>query len=159
VEKGAFRDDLYYRINVIPIVLPPLRERKNDIPLLVRHFLNAEHNRHNGKRPELSDEALAAIMDYSWPGNVRELENAIQFAVIKCRDNLIKPADLPMELVRSGERNGQRGPVPKLDGRSVKEALEKTGGNKSKAARLLGVGRATLYRFLEIHPELDTIGD
>jgi PAS domain S-box-containing protein len=159
VEKGAFRDDLYYRINVIPIVLPPLRSRKNDIPLLVRHFLNAERNRQNGKRSEISDEAMAAIMDYQWPGNVRELENAIQFAVIKCRNNLITPADLPLELARPGERNGHRGPAPKLDALSVKDALMKAGGNKSKAARLLDVGRATLYRFLEVHPELDPGGE
>ncbi len=155
VEKGSFRDDLYYRINVIPITLPPLRERKNDIPLLARHFLNAENNRHHGKRPEISDEAMASIMDYQWPGNVRELENAIQFAVIKCRDNLITPADLPLELARQNSHNGQRGPARKLDTPSVQAALEKAGSNKSKAARILGVGRATLYRFLEIHPELD----
>ncbi len=156
VENGNFRDDLFYRINVIPIMLPPLRNRKNDIPLLVRHFLNAEYNRNGGKRPEMSDEALAAIMDYQWPGNVRELENAIQFAVIKCRDNLITPADLPLELMKQENYNGQRGPSRKLDLAAVKAALKKTGDNKSKAARLLGVGRATLYRFLEIHPELNT---
>ena len=156
VENGNFRDDLFYRINVIPITLPPLRSRKNDIPLLVRHFLNAGNNRNGGKRPEMSDEALAVIMDYQWPGNVRELENAIQFAVIKCRNNLITPADLPLELVRQDSPNGQRGPARKLDAPSVKTALEKAGDNKSKAARLLGVGRATLYRFLEIHPELNT---
>lgn len=158
VENGNFRDDLFYRINVIPITLPPLRSRKNDIPLLVRHFLRAEHNRNGGKRPEMSEEALAAIMDYQWPGNVRELENAIQFAVIKCRDNLITPADLPLELIRQENSNGQRGPARKLDVQSVKAALRKTGDNKSKAARLLGVGRATLYRFLEIHPELNSVG-
>ena len=155
VENGHFRDDLFYRINVIPIVLPPLRARKTDIPLLVRHFLNAEHNRNGGKRPDITDEAMAAIMDYHWPGNVRELENAIQFAVIKCRNNRITPADLPMELVRNGERGGQRGPACKLDVEAVEQALEKAGGNKSKAARLLNVGRATLYRFLESHPGLD----
>ncbi|MFP4444930.1 MAG: sigma 54-interacting transcriptional regulator [Desulfosudaceae bacterium] len=156
VEKGNFRDDLFYRINVIPIVLPPLRERKNDIPLLVRHFVNREHLKTHGKRPVIDDEAMQAIMEYHWPGNIRELENAIQFAVIKCRNDRITSADLPLELSRSNNNAGQRGPSRKLDTASVKEALEKAGGNKSKAARLLDVGRATLYRFLENHPELNS---
>ncbi|MFP4040473.1 MAG: sigma 54-interacting transcriptional regulator [Desulfosudaceae bacterium] len=154
VEKGNFRDDLFYRINVIPIVLPPLRDRKTDIPLLVRHFLNVENHKNNIKRPVIDDEAMTAIMDYHWPGNIRELENAIQFAVIKCRNNLITTADLPLELSRLNGGSGQRGPSRKLDFTTVKETLAKAGGNKSKAARLLKVGRATLYRFLEDYPEL-----
>ncbi len=159
VAKGNFRDDLYYRLNVIPIVLPPLRERKNDIGLLVEHSLKHSHYKGKEGPPEISREAMSTIISYEWPGNVRELENALQFAVIKCQDNLITPADLPLELINhipvnhiSEETHG--GHSRKLDTQTVKEALEKAGGNKSKAARLLGVGRATLYRFLNEHPDI-----
>jgi PAS domain S-box-containing protein len=154
VRLGNFRDDLYYRLNVIPIHIPPLCERKNDIPLLVDHFLSEAGERHRRRPPEISKAALALMLDYHWPGNVRELQNAIQFAIVKSEDHLILPRDLPIELQPAVEAGRQRGPARKLNIDSVRSALVQTGGNKSRAARLLKVGRATLYRFLRDYPEL-----
>jgi transcriptional regulator with PAS, ATPase and Fis domain len=154
VLKGNFREDLYYRINVVPIHMPPLRERKKDIPLLIDHFLGQIRKDDDQIYPSISDEALARMMVYPWPGNVRELQNAIQFAIVKCKGTDISPDDLPIELQRYQGPTSRRGPARKLYLDAVKEALEKTGGNKAKAARLLGVGRATLYRFLSEYPEV-----
>ena len=148
VKKNNFRSDLYYRLNVIPVDLPPLRERKSDIPLLCNYFLKKAAEKYNKKRLSVSKEAMSAMMDYNWPGNVRELDNVIQFAMIKCRDNAISFENLPMELTDRQTILKKRGPLKKLDSHMVKATLEKTGGNKARAARLLGVGRATLYRFL-----------
>ncbi|UCD33939.1 MAG: sigma-54-dependent Fis family transcriptional regulator [Desulfobacterales bacterium] len=154
VKKGNFRDDLYYRLSVVPILMPPLRERKTDIPLLINHFLNqiAMNGRRNPSK--ISDEAMAMMMNYSWPGNVRELQNAIQFAIVKYDGSVIQPKDLPMELKDQQHLYASRGPSKKLNSEIVESALKTTGGNKAKAARLLGVGRATLYRFLADHPEV-----
>lgn len=151
--RGNFREDLYYRLNVIPINLPPLRKRKNDIPLLCEHFL-AQAPRSGDQAPTISRDALSSMMGYPWPGNVRELENAIRFAIVKSRNGIIHPMDLPMELQKAGSEPVRKGPEQKLSPSSVEAALKKAGGNKAKAARLLGVGRATLYRFLKDHPEI-----
>ncbi len=153
VQRDRFREDLFYRLNVIPIHIPPLRERKTDIPLLAEHFLHKVAEQSGREVPALGDEALAAMMVYAWPGNVRELQNAVQFAIVRCNGPLITAVDLPMELQQFAEPMGRRGPNRKLDIRSVQEALRKTAGNKARAARELGVGRATLYRFLNEHPE------
>jgi transcriptional regulator with PAS, ATPase and Fis domain len=153
VEKGNFREDLYYRIKVVPINLPPLRERKNDIPLLVDHFIKRIAKNSGKDSIDISHESMVLIMNYNWPGNIRELENAIQFAIVKCRGSEILPQNLPMELQNLAGISHSRGPSKKLDIDSVKSALKQTGGNKAKAARLLGVGRATLYRFLADYPE------
>jgi sigma-54 dependent transcriptional regulator, acetoin dehydrogenase operon transcriptional activator AcoR len=154
VLKNRFRDDLYYRLNVIPIHIPPLRDRKNDIPLLVNHFLRVffEENAFDGLT--ISKDALHALMRYHWPGNIRELQNAIQFAIVHCNDAVIMPEDLPMEFKALQDSSGNRGPDKKLSEGALLAALSKSGGNKTKAARLLGVGRATLYRFLEDHPDV-----
>jgi transcriptional regulator of acetoin/glycerol metabolism len=101
---------------------------------------------------------MSSLMDYRWPGNVRELQNAIQFAFVRCNGNVIKLDDLPMELREAAEMPVRRGPSRKLDQKSVKAALIRTGGNKARAAKSLGVGRATLYRFLNDYPELRTAG-
>ena len=147
MEKQNFREDLYYRLNVVPVFLPPLRERKNDIPALASHFLEQAAKR-GEKSAGLSQEALTVLMDYHWPGNVRELQNAVHFALVKSKGMTIRPQDLPIELRQLQVVNSRPGPSKKLDEDSVMAALEKSGGNKAKAARLLGVGRATLYRFL-----------
>ena len=97
-------------------------------------------------------QALAMMMDYHWPGNVRELQNAVQFSIVRSRGDVIQPEDLPMELKEFIVEKPRRGPARKLDTPMVKAALIKTGGNKAKAAKLLGVGRATLYRFLGSQP-------
>ena len=157
VKKENFRDDLYYRLNVIPIHLPPLRERKTDIPLLVDHFLHEAEDRYGRQPPRINQEAIAVMMDYQWPGNIRELQNAIQFAIVRCNGKVITPRDLPLELrTLTDVCAPRRGPSRKLDIETVQTALTKTGGNKTRAAKLLGVGRATLYRFLEDFPDVLT---
>jgi PAS domain S-box-containing protein len=153
VEKNNFREDLYYRLNVIPINIPPLRERKNDIPLLVQHFLRQIEKRYKKDVITISDEAMSIMMDHNWPGNVREVENVVQFAMIKSRQNTIRTEDLPMEFNQSIDMKIKRGPLKKLDIGAVRESIQQAGGNKAKAARVLGVGRATLYRFLNENPD------
>ncbi|MFC1812166.1 sigma-54 interaction domain-containing protein [Thermodesulfobacteriota bacterium] len=152
MKKKNFREDLYYRLNVLPIQLPPLRERKNDIPLLINHFLQQAVRKYNRNPLIVSAEAASLLVKYEWPGNVRELQNAVQFAFVKCNGVVITPDDLPVEfknnrMLWAGCRGSR-----KLDMFSVKSTLEKTDGNKAKTARHLGVGRATLYRFLDDHP-------
>ncbi len=153
VKNKRFREDLYYRLNVIPIEIPPLRKRKNDIPLLCDHFLSKVSKTHNVKQLQVSQDAIIELLKYPWPGNVRELENAMQYATVRCKGDMILPLDLPMELQnKNGNSIVTKGPSRKLNIENVKDALNKTGGNKAKASRLLGVGRATLYRFLGENP-------
>ncbi|MDY6824351.1 MAG: sigma 54-interacting transcriptional regulator [Thermodesulfobacteriota bacterium] len=155
IRKAVFREDLYYRLNVVPIFLPPLRDRKSDIPLLVDYFLKKAARRHTGKKMAFSEAALRMMVDHEWPGNVRELENVIQFVVIKSAGDMIQPAHLPPEIrKKEPEPLESRGRKNKLDPEAVTAALAKAGGNKAKAARILGVGRATLYRFLGNNPSL-----
>ena len=169
VRHGRFREDLFYRLNVIPIHLPPLRERKSDIPLLAAHFLKEAEQESNNPVPDLAGETIDLMMDYHWPGNVRELKNVIQFSVVRSRGETILPKDLPLEISRETKPPEFREPEPvetempltrgKLTENSVKAALTKTGGNKSKAARVLGVGRATLYRFLAQNEAVKNFAD
>lgn len=153
VQRNNFREDLFYRLNVIPIDIPPLRDRKNDIPLLANHFLKKVTERSEHPSPRLTQSALSSMMEYAWPGNVRELQNAVQFSIVKCNNGMITADDLPMELRQYQNPSSRRGPNKKLDATAVQQALLKTGGNKARAARELGVGRATLYRFISEHPE------
>lgn len=153
VQQKKIRKDLFYRLNVIPIHIPPLRERRNDIPLLVDHFLKEAEQMHQNTPPKISKEAVSVMMRYHWPGNVRELQNTIQFAIVNCSGDTIFPKDLPMELKDQSLLGFSRGASRKLNVENVKTALIKTGGNKAKAARILGVGRATLYRFLADFPD------
>ena len=169
VSAGRFREDLFYRLNVIPILLPPLKYRKSDIPLLAAHFLKEAEQESPHAVPQLAAETLDILLDYHWPGNVRELKNVIQFSVVRCRGSEILPSDLPMEITRDkdvtfrfSDRPSIQEIIPakgKLDIESVKAAIKKTGGNKSKAARVLGVGRATLYRFLARNEEIKNYTD
>ena len=142
--QQRFRADLFYRLNVVPLKLPPLRERQSDIPLLLAYFL--EQARSRGQRAlSFSPAAVDLLSRYPWPGNVRELQNAVHYALAGSHGEVAGPEDLPHEIRRSST---PRGPVPKLDFAAVQGALAQCGGNKVKAAKLLGVGRATLYRFL-----------
>lgn len=153
VRKGDFRDDLFYRINVVPIHLPPLRARKSDIPLLVEHLFEdstAEGHESFG----ISKPALDMMMAYSWPGNVRELQSAIRYALVKSKGKMIQADHLPQELRENHRKSTHRGGNRKLTAESVEAALTRSGGNKAKAARRLGVGRATLYRFLADFPDV-----
>jgi DNA-binding NtrC family response regulator len=122
--------------------------------LLVDHFLDQVAQRSGQQMPTMSAAALNVMMEYAWPGNVRELQNAVQFAIVKSNKQTITPDDLPLELRQVKENTLRRGPNRKLTARAVKEALIKTGGNKARAARELGVGRATLYRFLSENPDI-----
>jgi len=155
VTKGHFRKDLYYRIRVVPITIPALRERKDDIPLLVDHFLRKTAIEGYEARG-ISKEALALMVHYPWPGNVRELQSAIRFALIMSKGEGIRREHLPTELREWASQSRTRGPSRKLDRDRVSAALKKTGGNKAKAARFLEVGRATLYRFLDEHPDINS---
>jgi two-component system response regulator HydG len=152
VRGGTFRQDLFFRLNVVQIKLPPLRERKGDIPLLVNHFLEKFSD---PDRPvqSISEEAMARLMAYDWPGNVRELENAIERAVALGSGPVLQLADLPSNLhYSSSERlpaNDELLPLEELERRAIFRALRETGGDKLAAARLLGIGKTTLYRKLK----------
>ena len=148
-----FREDLFYRLCVIPVNLPPLRERRMDIPLLAEHILKHTLAQAGRGREDmaLSQEVLDVMLDCDWPGNVRELQNAIQYALVKCRGNVIEVAHLPSTVSGQPPRPATHARSPrktKLREDTVRRALQETNGNKAEAARRLGVGRATLYRFL-----------
>ena len=152
VAEGKFREDLFYRLSVVPLVLPPLRERRSDIPLLADHLLRKALAQTGRQDVTFSQEVIEAIMDYAWPGNVRELENAIQYALVKCRDKVLAAHHLPPAVGRAHgavRRPAKRRRRGKLSAQAVRRALEETGGNKVQAARRLGVSRATLYRFFD----------
>ncbi len=153
VQADKFREDLFYRLCVVPVELPPLRERRNDIPLLAEHFLAQTDDGGTESRPRLSRATVATLMDHAWPGNVRELQNAIQYALIKAKGSVIEPAHLPPEITgRTRPRTSSRPRRSrKLRYDEVEQALAECDGNKAQAARKLGVGRATLYRFLDDH--------
>jgi len=156
VDRGMFREDLFYRLQVIPIVMPPLRERRSDIPLLTAHFLE----KHNGKRPghpvQITDDSMVHLWEYDWPGNVRELENLLERMVILSEDGWIRVENLPSNL--RSFISEKRIPKPSLsehgldlnsaveefENRLIEEALRRTKGNKQAAARLLGLKRTTL---------------
>lgn len=157
VAKGSFRSDLFYRIRVARISVPPLRARREDIPLLAGSFL-AQFSAASGKRvTELSHDALCLLTDYQWPGNVRELRSAVEFAVIRCRGAVIQPDDLPPETFAPAEFKTAIPGDPLVDEKArFLDALYRSRGNRALAARLLGISRATLYRRLtdlKINPE------
>ncbi len=150
VAGGQFREDLFYRLCVVPVNLPPLRQRRGDIPLLAEHLLQMACQSGDRSTPRLSGEAITVMMDYRWPGNVRELQNAIQYALVKAKGDLIDAGHLPPEIApaQAGVTRPRVRRSRKLRDQDVREALAACNGNKVQAARKLGVGRATLYRFL-----------
>jgi PAS domain S-box-containing protein len=151
VASGEFREDLYYRVNVVTIALPPLRERDKDIPLLIDHFIE-KYNADTGKQVRgVSQEAADILLDYDWPGNVRELENAIGHAFVHCRGDTIIPGHLPTDLTLGGIPAAGRGAeFPRSLEDAEKEAiiamLERCKGNRTLAARRLGISRSSLWR-------------
>jgi PAS domain S-box-containing protein len=154
VARGDFREDLYYRINVVAIKLPSLRERDEDIPLLVKHFIG-KFNAETGKHVEyVAQEAMDLLIDYSWPGNVRELENAIGHAFVHCTGSTILPEHLPSDIVSALPHVGTRtevmlGRLDDIERRVITETLRRCHGNRSQAARKLGIGRSSLWRKLK----------
>jgi two-component system NtrC family response regulator len=152
VQKGTFREDLFYRINVITIPLPPLRQRKEDIPLLVAHFL-LKHGQRLGKPAiKMAREAMQALVNYEWPGNVRELENTIERTVALCEGETIGVADLPEKLtqvkIAIRDLDEYEMTLDALEEQHIKKVLHKVGGDKVKAAQILGINLSTLYRKL-----------
>jgi DNA-binding NtrC family response regulator len=154
IKSGKFREDLFDRLNVVTITLPPLRERKEDIPFLANHFLQKFSEENHKNISHLSPEALEILNRYSWPGNVRELEHTIERAVIFSIHPMILPEDLPRKLFE--ESKPQEILIPEkplslreLEKRYALKVLQETGGNKKKASEILGIDRVTLYRILE----------
>jgi len=147
VSLGELREDLYYRLKVVEIRLPPLRERREDIPLLVEHFRNKFNSKFKKTIEAVSSDVLKAFLKYPWPGNVRELEHTMEHAFVLCNRNIITFDHLPLDFLSSPEVK-RRSPdgTPTADSQAILEALHKTAWNKAKAARLLGIDRVTLYR-------------
>lgn len=153
VKKGEFRQDLYYRLKVVEVALPPLRDRLEDLPLLVDHFRRTFNERFHKDIGGISSEVLSRFMDYAWPGNVRELEHVMEHAFVLCHGGTITLKHLPAD-IRNGDPVDENPHlknrvIPGQDVENIREALNKTGWNKSKAARLLGIGRRTIYRKIE----------
>jgi len=163
VERGEFRDDLYHRVNVVSIEIPPLRERSSDIPLLAEHFLRRSASENDKAIEAITDDAMNLLVRYDWPGNVRELENAIERAVVLSRETVLRPIDFPLEIAGSEGSNGVGGAYQlefRPDGRTImplKKALEgpekeiiaatlaSVNWNRQKAAKLLDINRTTLF--------------
>jgi len=145
IASGLFREDLYYRLNVVTIDLPPLRERKEDILLLAQHFLKKFAVENQKEISDFSPEAADFLLKYEWPGNVRELENAIERAVILAKNSCIEAADLPQESLLLAHSAPLGRSLKELERERILNVLNETGGNYSEAARILRISRATLY--------------
>jgi PAS domain S-box-containing protein len=150
VKQGRFREDLYYRLCVVPVTVPALRERRNDIALLANHFIEQLRQENHSDIKAIDPQALVLLTNYHWPGNIGELQNAIQYAFIKCKDQVLKAEHFPQEIpvAISAELSPSVGRKRKLTAAAITQALKESRGNKVKAAQILGVGRATLYRSL-----------
>jgi two-component system response regulator HydG len=147
VKKGQFRQDLYFRLKVFNLHLPPLRQRREDIPLLVEKFVTDFNKKLRRKITGVSPEVLNLLMNHPWPGNVRELENILEHAFILCRGGPIQPEHLPLELRNiAPEGLPETSNQASTEAEKIRKALEKAGWNKAKAARMLGISRRTLYR-------------
>jgi transcriptional regulator with PAS, ATPase and Fis domain len=150
VAESRFRRDLYYRLCVMPVNIPPLRERGGDIELLADHFLLQFSEDSFRSNLKFSEETIAIFNQHQWPGNCREMQNVIQYALVQCQADMIKPKHLPPNFFEFGAENFlQPRRKSKLDEKVVLKALQKAGGNKRRAADFLGVSRSTLYRFFE----------
>ena len=143
VDKGNFRPDLYYRISALTLHIPPLRERKEDIPLLIGHFIK---NNPTFKNKKFSNEALNTLSEYSWPGNVRELQNVVHRILLLTRKDTIEQSDLPTDLLLGHKTSGNR--LEDLEREHILKVLKEAGGQKGKAAEILGIDPKTLYRKL-----------
>jgi len=149
VDQGAFREDLFYRINVIPIIVTPLRERVEDIPILAESFFQRIQLKSGKTINGISNDTMGTLLNYSWPGNVRELKSAFEYAFVTCQEKLIQSYHLPPAIFK-GKRSSPAAKKTTDNQDEIKkkqliEALERTGGNQSKAARILGVSRVTVW--------------
>ncbi|HMR07160.1 MAG TPA: sigma-54 dependent transcriptional regulator, partial [Polyangiaceae bacterium] len=154
VEAGRFREDLYYRLNVIAVTAPALRSRREDIPLLVDHFLGVYCKKNGRARLDVSRDAMRKLMEYGWPGNVRELENVVERAAVLCRSDVLGIEDLPDAVAQATARSPSAltfaigTPLADVEQRMIRETLAHTDGDKSLAAQLLGISARTIYRKL-----------
>jgi len=156
VEEGRFREDLFYRLCVVPIRVPPLRDRVTDVPLLAEHIVERETVTTRSHPKSLSEDLMNLLMSHEWPGNVRELQNALQYALIKCKGDVVDTGHLPPKLRREAAEDGVRKVARRGSGlttEKVLEALREADDNRTRAAELLGVSRATLYRFMADSPD------
>jgi two-component system response regulator HydG len=155
VGLGEFREDLYYRLKVLEIAVPPLRERREDIPLLINHFLTLFNKTFNKNIEGMSEDALRIFMIYPWPGNVRELQHAIEHAFVLCNNLTITLEHLPVEIkeysFQEAPAPAERPKISDLQPPDILQALDRAGWNKAKAARLLGISRPTLYQLIQLH--------
>ncbi len=151
IAQGRFREDLYFRVNVFPLAIPPLKDRMDDIPLIIQHFI-AQHNLTSSKKiVAMSPEAVARLSAYSWPGNVRELRNAIEYALVLCPGGQIDVQHLPHKVLSESICPPAPEPMPARERDELVEALQQVGGNQSAAARLLGVSRVTIWKRMKRH--------
>ena len=155
VAQGTFRRDLYFRLNVLTLRIPPLRERRQDIPLLVAHFLERQA-RDTGSEKTIADDALKALLNYDWPGNIRELENCLDRAAALTRNTEIQVFDLPtklysapLEILSASSPDKVIVPLAEVEKKTINDALARLNGDKIMAARMLGIGKTTLYRKLK----------
>lgn len=152
VQAGQFREDLYYRLKVVELNIPPLRERREDIPLLLDHFIKKFNCKFGKDVTAVDDDVMKLFFTYHWPGNIREMEHSMEHAFILCHGSLITMEDIPAEIAALEKERAA--PIKSGEGderQEIIEALEKSGWNKAKAARMLGIGRATMYRKMERH--------
>jgi transcriptional regulator with PAS, ATPase and Fis domain len=160
VKSGRFRQDLYYRLNVFPIRVPALRERREDIPLLVAHFIEKAGRRIPRTIRGVSPEAMSLLIAFAWPGNVRELENVVQRMMVVSKGEILGLEDLPPEIRGAAEASPRRGPdlrdlarasTELVEKQTILDALAKTDGNVTRAAKALGVSRATLQNKMKAY--------
>jgi len=164
IKTGALRKDLFYRLNVVSITMPPLRERKEDVPLFINYFFNKFNVLNKRKLENISADAMNALLNYHWPGNVRQLENAIERVFVLGLGDTVEVSDLPDEIRKFGESSIRKGTSLNLKENEIimiKEALNKTTGNKAEAAELLGINITTLYRKIKKYdiPAIDYSGN
>ncbi len=146
VDEGKFRDDLFYRLNVITITIPPLRERKEDLSLLIQHFIEKFSVETGKKIEKISEPAMHILLNYDWPGNVRELENAIEHAVVITQENIIRPEHLPDFLKKREAKSISGKSLQEVEKEHIINILKESEGNIRRAAEVLGINRVTLYR-------------
>jgi len=146
VQSGAFRDDLYYRLNIVNIKLPPLRDRKEDIPILVKHFVRRFNLIRDREIEGVSDTVMNILMEYDYPGNIRELENIIEHAFVLCKEPYVQVQHLPAHLRHSSIDTGKPVTLEELEKSYIKKALEKNEWNRTKTADELGIDKSTLWR-------------
>ena len=164
MDRKAFREDLYSRLNVITLTLPPLREREEDIPLLAHHFLEFFQKKNNKEIQGIASESLDIMLQYRWPRNVRQLENALERAVVLSRGKMIVPGDLPPEILKTVQGPAAKGaailddkvisiplgtPLEVIEKQVIEETLKYSRGDKNVASKILGISSRTIYRKIE----------